>query len=206
MTDCPNAEVRDLLPDLAGNALAPVEAARVQAHVDGCADCTQELVLLRTARALRPQIGPIDVARIVAQLPRPVAQARRLAPARVSRSVWRMAAAIGVIIAGGWSVVLVRSGGLPMMGNSRGDTAQLVDVVVPPTATSTTVASSPSTTSVAITARASAVTVSFGDLGDYTDEELQRVLDRLDKWDGATSAEAMSTPPILSSPRGGALE
>ena len=226
MTDCPNAEIRDLLPDLAADALSPVERARVQSHVDGCVDCAAEVVLLQTARAVRPQIGPIDVARIVAQLPRPgarasvrddpsvialdarrtVAQARRVSPARVSRSVWRMAAAIGVMIAGGWSVVLVRSGGLTMVASGRTDTAQLADAVERANPTATAPTGTPSSTPVSIAASTSGVAVSFGDLGDYTDEELQRVLDRLDKWDGATSTEAMTTPPILPTPRGGALE
>ena len=225
MTDCPNAEIRDLLPDLAADALSPVERTRVQAHVDGCVECAAEVALLHTARAVRPQIGPINVARIVAQLPRPVAgasvrddpsvialdarrivaQAHRVSPARVSRSVWRMAAAIGVIIAGGWSVVLVRSGGLTMVANGRSDTAQLADAVERASPTATTPTGTPSTTPVSIAASASGVTVSFGDLGDYTDEELQRELDRLDKWDGATSTEAMTTPTILPTPRGGAL-
>ncbi len=226
MTDCPNAEIRDLLPDLAADALSPVERTRVQAHVDGCVECAAEVTLLQTARAVRPQIGPINVARIVAQLPRPVtrasvredpavlahnarrtvAPAHRLSAARASRSVWRMAAAIGVIIAGGWSVVLVRSGGLTMVANGRTDTAQFADAVERANPTATTPTGTPSTTLGSVAASVSGVTVSFGDLGDYTDEELQRVLDRLDKWDGATSTEAMTTPPILPTPRGGTLE
>ncbi|MCC6432265.1 MAG: hypothetical protein IT354_15255, partial [Gemmatimonadaceae bacterium] len=48
--------------------------------------------------------------------------------------------------------------------------------------------------------------VSFGNLGDYTDEELQRVLDRLEQWDGSTSTEAVTTTPILPVNRSGADE
>ena len=33
MTDCGNAEIRDLLPDLAAEELSPVERSRVQAFV-----------------------------------------------------------------------------------------------------------------------------------------------------------------------------
>jgi len=224
MTDCENAEIRDLLPDLAAEALGSAERLRVQRHVDGCAECSAELALLRSVRALRPRAVSIDVAKIVAQLPRPMTanaadpdptiislSARReaarvpaVAAGRRSRSVWRMAAAIGVIIAGGWSVVMVRSGGIGVM---TADSVQLTDTAAPARGLSESMlavvdsqqasAASPATTGAA---------VSFGDVGNYTDEELQRVLDRLERWDGATSTESVTSAPILPVPNGGSLE
>lgn len=204
MTECENAEMRELLPDLVAESIAPRERARVQAHLDGCVACAAELALLRTVRAIRPQVGPVNVAKIVAQLPRPLARAPHGdVRSGVSRRVWRMAAAIGLIIAGSWSVMLVRSGSLTTVTNGRSDTAQLADAV----------ARAPRSTTVPATTVVSAspaspdhgVAVSFGNLDNYTDDELQRVLDRLDKWDGATSTEAVTTTPILAAPRGGAL-
>ena len=209
MTDCGNAEIRDLLPDLVAGALSPVERSRVQAHVDGCAECAGEVALLRTARALRPNVAAIDVAAIVARLPRPAARPSVVDDPSIvsldahremqraasqsprmswtgSRSVWRTAAAIGVIIAGGWSVVMVQSGGIGVMTAGRADSAQLAE-------TTAVIAS-------ATTSPMSSVAVSFGDLGDYTDEELKRVLDRVENWDGATSTEAVTTAPILPAP------
>jgi anti-sigma factor RsiW len=207
MTDCGNAEIRDLLPDLAAGALSPVERSRVQAHVDGCAECAAEVALLRTARALRPNVTSIDIAAIVARLPRPEArpsvvddpsivsldahrelqrasrQSRRAMSWTGSRSVWRMAAAVGVIIAGGWSVVMVQSGGIGVMTAGRADSAQFAET------TAVIASADPSPRS--------DVAVSFGDLGDYTEEELKRVLDRVENWDGATSTEAVTTAPIL---------
>jgi hypothetical protein len=44
--------------------------------------------------------------------------------------------------------------------------------------------------------------LSLGDLSEYSDEELQRVLDRLDKWDGATSTDPLTPLPIVSVSRG----
>ena len=218
MTECENADIRDLLPDLAADLLSPVEFARVRMHVDACADCSAELALLRTARAIRPLVGSIDVARIVSQLPKPPAAtepdtsvrsldahraARRGSPALMSRSVWRVAATLGVVIAGGWSVYLVQSGGLPQVAGSRADTAQLAYAVEGASLASDTLAAALANATTDVN---SGVAVSFGDVGDYTDEELQRVLDRLDKWDGATSPEAVTTTPILAASRGGALE
>ena len=88
-----------------------------------------------------------------------------------------------------------------MVAGSRSDSAQLAEAMDRAPLGGDTAAE----TALSKTGRAS-VAVSFGDVGDYSDEELQRVLDRLDKWDGATSTEAVTTTPILSAPRGGALE
>lgn len=216
MTDCGNAEIRDLLPDLAAGALSPVEQSRVQAHVDGCAECAAELELLRVARAVRPKGVAIDVAAIVAHLPRPVSRpiaiddpsivsldqhrelqrAQRTMARTGSRSVWRMAAAIGVIIAGGWSVVMVQDGGIGVMTAGRPDSAQFIEGAPAVGGTTTAVIASASTSPM------SNVSVSFGDLGDYTDEELKGVLDRVEKWDGVTSTEAVTAAPILPASAG----
>ncbi|MBL0172464.1 MAG: zf-HC2 domain-containing protein [Gemmatimonadaceae bacterium] len=220
MTDCGNAEIRDLLPDLAADALSPVETLRVQAHVDACSECAAELALLRIARAIRPLVAPVDVARIVAQLPRVNARtvgtndgsvisldAHRVAATPSSRAatwrargVWRMAAAIGVIIAGGWSIMLVRAGGVTMVGGGRADSMRFANAVE----RVDTPASPKVPGMVANGTDSIATAVSFGGLSNYSDEELQRVLDRLDKWDGATSTEGVTTTPILPASRGGA--
>lgn len=184
MTDCDNAEMRDLLPDLVNDRLSSPDRARIAAHIAECAECGAELTLIQSARAIRP-VGPtLDVAAIVAQLPKH----RVTAPRRTG--VWRMAATLGVIIAGGWSVLMVQSGGIGFMNGTRTDTTQLSDIPV-------VIDSNVAQTIAPTTA------VSFGDLGDYTDEELQGVLDRLEKWDGSTSTETLTTAPILPVNRGG---
>lgn len=215
MTDCSNAAMRDLLPDLAAGLLPASEAARVRAHVEACVDCTEELRVLRAVQALPVRLVSVDVAAIVARLPKPPSaledpsvrsldahrQARPVASRRVSRSVWRMAATIGVVIAGGWSVVMVQRGGIGMPGAPLTDSAA-IGTSAP--AADTQVASSVLAASDAASADAGAA-VSFGDVGNYTDEELQRVLDRLEKWDGATSTESVTTAPILPVSGGGTL-
>ena len=52
MTDCPRADVRDLLPDFLHGTLAPEARAAVAEHVAGCAACSAELGVLRAARAV----------------------------------------------------------------------------------------------------------------------------------------------------------
>ena len=50
MSDCPNDEIRDLLPDLLRDDFAAAERARVEAHLATCVDCTDEVALLRASR------------------------------------------------------------------------------------------------------------------------------------------------------------
>lgn len=107
MTDCPNAEIRDLLPEYLNGTLAAARRADVEAHVAGCAECTAELEMLRLVRETWGQAPAVNVASIVDQLPRP---ARR----RVVRS-WRqshafqIAAAVSFIALGGISLAVARS-------------------------------------------------------------------------------------------------
>jgi hypothetical protein len=108
MSDCPHAEVRDLLPDLLHDRLDARMRAEVVAHVDGCADCRAELEVLRSMRgALERGTPRIDVARIVAALPSPGTVGRRRS--RRVWSDWRVAAAVTFLVAGGTSVAVLHN-------------------------------------------------------------------------------------------------
>jgi hypothetical protein len=72
MRDCPDDELRDLLPDFAADRLVEADRARVVAHVAACDACAAEVELLREARqALRQDVPDVDVGRILAALPEP---------------------------------------------------------------------------------------------------------------------------------------
>jgi anti-sigma factor RsiW len=79
MTDCPNGEMRDRLPDLLHGRLTPAEQEVVEAHVRGCADCRDELALLRSLSASLRRVPRVDVAAVAAAIP-----AYRRAPVRRS--------------------------------------------------------------------------------------------------------------------------
>jgi anti-sigma factor RsiW len=98
MSDCPNAEIRDLLPDLLHGRLDAASRDRVESHVRGCESCRRELALLRQVRHAAPQVT-IDVNRIVAALP---PAGRRRAAWRAH--VWQMAAAVVFLAVGGSAV------------------------------------------------------------------------------------------------------
>ena len=112
MNDCRNAEIRDQLPDLLHDRLSAGARAAVLAHVDGCAECRDELALLRGVhRALVVATPRIDTSRIVSALPKPGASVGvPLGSSRPSRSRWtdwRVAATITVVALGGTSVALL---------------------------------------------------------------------------------------------------
>jgi Putative zinc-finger len=121
MNDCTNAEIRDQLPDLLHDRLTVSVRDVVVAHVADCADCREELELLRGVRvALLARTPGVDVGQIVASLPKPTGgQAMPVAPLapvvpitaarsrRLMRVDWRIAAAVTFLAVGGSSVALL---------------------------------------------------------------------------------------------------
>jgi hypothetical protein len=209
MTDCSNAEIRDLLPDYVHDQLSPTDHARVEQHLLSCAECTDELALLQSVFQSRPEVSPVNVAAIVAALAKPgqpasesqnaaavppsingvrdITSARSVARKAGGFHSWRAIAAVAVLAVGTFSVAVVRQGVLG--GNpSLSDTTGIVAVV----------RSGATNVDDSLRSHSSGdVALSIGDISDYSDEELQAIMARLDKWDGATSAEPLPGVPIL---------
>ena len=118
MTDCPNAEMRDRLPDLLHERLDMATRTVVVAHVEGCADCRAELALIREAHVvLIAGVRSVDVtaiSRAVVERTRAAQASPGRRPARrtawASLLDWRVAASIAVVVVGGGSVLLIRGG------------------------------------------------------------------------------------------------
>lgn len=214
MTDCSNAEIRDLLPDYVHDQLSVTDLARVEQHLVSCAECTDELALLQTVLAIRPEVGVPNVADIVASLPRPgqltpvaaddrapiavdgvrdIASAKSVVRRTVAFRNWRSAAAVAVMAVGLLSIKVVRD-------NIAGDD-------ITPLADSALVANLQSRSvqggdanrlrDSAAGANVSRVSLSVGDPSDYSDDELEAMMARLDKWDGSASSEPLPGVPIL---------
>jgi hypothetical protein len=199
MTDCPNGEVRDLLPDLLNGRLSPDVRREVEVHVRSCADCRTELALLRDLRATMARVPAMDVARISAAIP-----AHR-APARRSFAGWR-AAAILLVVAGGTSVALIRHG--------LGGPDAVLAVAHPPIAAPTVVSSAPPTsltpTVPAPTPVAHVRPVAVRELAvassttsDLSDRELKALLKDIESLDAVPSTDVENAALISPvSPRG----
>jgi anti-sigma factor RsiW len=240
MTECRTPELQDLLPDFVSESLGDADRVRVTAHLAECDACTADLAILRAVRTARVSVAPVDVAKIVAALPRPTGVAPAVPVLHVHRNanvppaarktsmwrgpqVWRMAATIGVVLAGGVSVLVARRGAAAFDAtpNALQVTESTTTVSGTPAggapsasaATSVSTTDLPSTSANAAPAAAAAsnavsdahanVAVSYGALDNATEAELQALLDRLEKWDGATSAEPAPSLPVVTS-RGGA--
>ncbi|CAN5853103.1 hypothetical protein BH11GEM1_BH11GEM1_14460 [soil metagenome] len=113
MTDCPNAESRDLLPDLVHGRLDAAARADVERHVLHCAECTAEVALLRELRSAFQASPRVDVAAIIAAVPGYRRQGGR------PWIGWRTAATITVLVAGGSSVAVLQRGDTTLVDSAR---------------------------------------------------------------------------------------
>jgi hypothetical protein len=194
MTDCPNGEIRDMLPDLVHARLNAAERDQVKAHVAECADCTAEVALLERIRASAGRGASVNVGRVVNALPR---------AGRVG-SHWTRR--VGLRIAAGLIVVL---GVASWLQRSRGDeisgSGSQVAVVAPETASTRepTVLPASSESARAIRTRTPVVAsrpVSLdADLAELSDSELQSLLRALDSFEAVTRVEPAAQDPILVS-------
>jgi anti-sigma factor RsiW len=113
MREMTRAEMQDLLPMLAHDALDADERAQIEAALETDADLASELAVLRRVIASQRAVPPINVAQIVAALPSPVSSAatplttvddlslrREAKRPRISMRFAR-AAAMVVVVAGG---------------------------------------------------------------------------------------------------------
>lgn len=229
MSECRSPELQDLLPDYAAETLDSVSTTRVRDHLARCVHCADDLGVLQAVRRARPRVSVPDIARIAAALPPSPTrveaatpgpklirdavapqglQRRSSLPPSVQRtrtratgfglSAWRLAAMLGVVLAGGASVLVARRGIIDGSGAS---------VFGSPAPSSTMTAVAPrgaETLAVATPASAAqTVSVSYGDLGDYSAAELESMLERLDEWDGATNTEPLPGLPIVPNAGGG---
>lgn len=197
MPDCPDGEIRDLLPDLVHERLDAEARARIDSHIGDCVDCTAEIALLKRIRASADsqRLPPVDVGRIVGALPR----AGRRKQSWTRSTGLRIAAGVVVLIAGATWMQRARDG-------------EVLPVAEPAVVAQTqSVQGSDSVRSVVSTRRttpartisvASAARVSLDDgFNDLSDGELQSLLAALDSFDAVTAVEPSAVEPILESER-----
>lgn len=203
MRDCPDAAMRDLLPDFVHGTLPAGDRVRVAEHVAGCADCAAEAGLIRSAHlAFGAAMPRVDVSRIVAALP----LASSVPVARWGLSMaWRIAAAFALVALGSLSVVVLRGAfsDTPLAANR-------------PAASDSAPAGSglderPAAKQVRVAPRAVEIAaaapegLSFGGgLSDLTDEQLQVLLREIDGLQATPTVEPeVHATPILPPREGG---
>jgi anti-sigma factor RsiW len=193
MLDCPNAEIRDRLPEFVAGSLDPSELADVRSHLETCSACREEVALIQGVRALVIRATPvIDVAAIAARIP-----AARRQPMK-SWSNWRVAAAITIITVGGATVGLLgQDSELPTVPDTIvASVAPVADPVqTPPVAAIGT--SVPSTAPTASPAEQIELSTT-AEIGQLTDSQLDALLKEIDKIEALPLAE----PPRTGLPAG----
>ncbi len=71
MTECTNIDMQDLLPEFIAERLSARERELVGLHLAECAACQADHAVLVAVRHARPVPPPVNIAAIVAALPRP---------------------------------------------------------------------------------------------------------------------------------------
>jgi anti-sigma factor RsiW len=197
MNDCPNGELRDLLPDYLHDRLSTADRALVESHLAGCDDCRAELELLRGLRGTLRRVPPVDVSAIIAKIP-----AYR-APARRSWGGWRAAAAVTLIAVGGTSVAIANRVG----DEAPSFTPQIVAPAQPDTHRA--VAELParnlqptgdSDHAVQTVARAPRELAVTGAVSDLSDRELSTLLESIETLDALPAADVDNATPVAPIP------
>jgi hypothetical protein len=206
MTDCPNAEMRDRLPDLLHEQLEMSVRAALMAHVDQCEDCRAEVALLREARmVLSPDVLAVDVVAVSRVV---IEKTRAPLNARAHRSPWmdwRIAASLLLLLVGAGSVKMyVGSREAPAPAAVVADTSS----VAPNAARAETVATAPIGPSEAssVATAASAELSAAGSVSDLSESELRALLQELDAIDAVPSAEPEQVNVRVSLPGNGSSE
>lgn len=207
MTDCPNAQLRDNLPDLLHERLDATARARVLAHVESCNDCRVELALLREARiALSSDVRSVDVTRIARLVVERTRVAAPPAPQHARWIDWRIAASIVVLAIGAGSLVIGR--GLHTDSHPVAVAPTSRSAAAPNVGASTQVAPvSPSNLANAVGPTALAAELSAaGNVGELSEGELRMLLNDLDQIDAVPPTEPEPVTVRVSVPSSGSLE
>jgi anti-sigma factor RsiW len=179
MSDCPNVEMREALPELLHGRLDAAQAAKVRGHVALCAECAAELELLERVRGAYASSPAIDTAAIVRRLPTPARQqSEQGRNRRYSLGVLRLAAAVVFVIAG---ALVLRT----VFGSSAGNVVDTTEqFTVQPVETTP---DTPTTREARSSPRVLAMSIS--EVDDLEVEELETLLGALDQIDAAPVAE-----------------
>jgi anti-sigma factor RsiW len=193
MSECTNGELRDLLPELVNGRLSAAMQQTVEAHVATCAECAEELALLRALRPALVREPAIDTQRIAAAVRAKTGGAANRGPARDRIATrWRMAIAAAALIAAGALSYVV--------GTHRAPGTEDVAVVHAPPQQ---VAVAPPHVTPPVTAPATVASIGVLDnLSDLSDDDVRTITASLDTLSSVPDADP--SPGI--DPLGASLE
>jgi anti-sigma factor RsiW len=192
MSECTNGELRDLLPELVNERLDAESRLRVEAHVASCAECADELALLR---ALRPAlIGEpvIDTQRVAAAVLARTsgAPARARAHAGIANG-WKVALAAAALLAAGalgYVAKSHRNGGAPEVAVAPAPERGAQDTGTPPSSAPQS-AHAPVRAPAPSAATSPASTGVLENLSDLSDDQVRALTASLDNLSAIPNAD-----------------
>jgi len=211
MIDCPNGDIRDLLPDLLHDRLPPAQRIEVEGHVASCDACRAEFALLRDLRGTMARVPKVDTTAIAAAIPPYRATARR------SWVGWRAAAAITMIAAGGTSVAILNHQGAatvdhtqvvssPSVPTSRPAEVTSPALSVPVGSGATAEPSAPASPTQHGSSAATpapepsaepSIAMASGAVNELSDRQLSELIDEIESLDVLPSADVESASTLL---------
>ena len=206
MTDCPNGEVRDALPDYLNDRLDTTRRREVESHLAGCDACREELSLLRALRTSMRRAPSVNVEAIAAAIP-----AYRAPVRRGWSTGWRVAAAVVALAAGGTSIALLRA----RTSVERVDVSPYVTVVQTPRPEPVPSVATPPSRAVERPDRPTPVAepsqvvaprelaMAGGSIGELSDAELSALDDDIESLDALPAADVEGAEPVsVAAPEG----
>jgi anti-sigma factor RsiW len=206
MTDCPNGDVRDALPEYLDDGLDEARRRDVESHLASCDACREELSLLRVLRVTMRRGPAVDTAAIAAAIPPYRAPVRRgLA------TTWRVAAAVVALAAGGTSVAVLRGRtavvheGVPQYVQATptppGSQTPTSEPAPGPGASGST--PHPSAPGPERVASSRELAMAGGSISELSDGELSALVEDLESLDAVPAAEVEGAEPVsIGSPEG----
>ena len=220
MGDCPNVEIRELLPERVAELLPARDAERVDGHVAECEMCAFEVQVLRAARAALRKPTTIDVTRISEA----VAAATRTPARRVRQRQqqswigWRAAASIALVAVGATSIAVWNGthggarGGEAVTRSSETASATapagngtLAQGAAPASGSGLASARStqtPGSAVATVTPVAASGLTAAGGLSDLSDAELESLLGSIGSLDAASFDEPQEVIPAIGGSEG----
>ena len=192
MIDCPNGDIRDLLPEYLNDVLSATRRAEVEVHLSGCEACRAELEVLRALRATARRAPAVDVEAIAAAIPPYRAIARRR-----SWTGLRTAAVIAAIAIGGTSIALLRDGG-DRRSRAVSETVAVAPTVTPrdsagvvaiPAQPTTEAGDSAIPTASRAVGATQELAMAGGAIGELSESELGALVEGLESLDALPSTE-----------------
>lgn len=184
MNKCMSSEIQDLLPDLEHGKLSAAARQSVEEHLAGCESCREDLRIIRTVKSAAVFAPTINVDSVVRQIPpyRMPVPAKEM-PARGRVVEWLVAAAVGILLIGGGTLMRNRQHDQVADGNVT------IDSLLP-AAPPRVLPSESANVGVAPIRAAHTPALSLAaDVRDLSDGNLQQLMDEMENFDALPNSE-----------------